>query len=44
MVFVSGQAGRHPVSGEVAKDVREQTRNVLVRIKRPAYGCHLLCA
>jgi 2-iminobutanoate/2-iminopropanoate deaminase len=33
LVFVSGQTGRHPVTGEVGKDVREQTRNVLERIK-----------
>ena len=34
LVFVAGQTGRHPVSGEVGKDVREQTRNVLERIKQ----------
>ena len=34
LVFVSGQTGRHPVSGEVGKDVREQTRNILERIKQ----------
>jgi 2-iminobutanoate/2-iminopropanoate deaminase len=34
LVFVSGQTGRHPVTGEVGKDVREQTRNTLERIKR----------
>ena len=33
LVFVSGQTGRHPVSGELGKDMREQTRNVLERIK-----------
>ncbi len=33
LVFVSGQTGRHPVSGEVGRDIREQTRNVLERIK-----------
>jgi len=33
LLFVSGQTGRHPVSGEVGKDVREQTRNILERIK-----------
>ena len=33
LVFVAGQTGRHPVSGEVGRDVREQTRNVLERIK-----------
>ena len=34
LVFVSGQTGRHPVTGEVGKDIREQTRNTLERIKR----------
>lgn len=34
LVFVAGQTGRHPVTGEVGKDVREQTRNTLERIKR----------
>ena len=34
LVFVSGQTGRHPVTGEVGKDIREQTRNVLERIKK----------
>jgi 2-iminobutanoate/2-iminopropanoate deaminase len=33
LVFVSGQTGRHPVSGELGKDVQEQTRNILERIK-----------
>ncbi len=33
LVFVAGQTGRHPVTGEIGKDVREQTRNVLERIK-----------
>jgi 2-iminobutanoate/2-iminopropanoate deaminase len=33
LVFVSGQTGRHPVSGEIGKDIREQTRNILERIK-----------
>src|SRR5436309_14987106 len=33
LVFVSGQTGRHPVRGEVGKDIREQTRNILERIK-----------
>jgi reactive intermediate/imine deaminase len=33
LVFVSGQTGRHPVTGELGKDIREQTRNVLERIK-----------
>ena len=32
LVFVSGQTGRHPVTGELGKDIREQTRNVLERI------------
>ena len=33
LVFVAGQTGRHPQTGEVGKDIREQTRNVLERIK-----------
>ena len=33
LVFVAGQTGRHPVTGDLGKDVREQTRNVLERIK-----------
>jgi 2-iminobutanoate/2-iminopropanoate deaminase len=33
LLFVSGQTGRHPVTGELGKDIREQTRNVLERIK-----------
>ena len=33
LVFVSGQTGRDPVTGEMGKDIREQTRNVLERIK-----------
>ena len=33
LVFVAGQTGRHPVTGDVGKDIREQTRNVLERIK-----------
>ena len=33
-MFVSGQTGRHPVTGEVGKDIREQTRNILERIKQ----------
>src|SRR5439155_19638522 len=33
LVFVSGQAGRHPVTGEVGNDIREQPRNILERIK-----------
>jgi len=34
LVFVSGQTGRHPVTGELGKDIREQTRNTLEKIKR----------
>jgi len=34
LVFVAGQTGRHPVTGEVGRDIREQTRNTLERIKR----------
>src|SRR5205823_2964427 len=33
LVFVAGQTGRHPVTGELGKDIREQTRNVIERIK-----------
>jgi 2-iminobutanoate/2-iminopropanoate deaminase len=33
LVFVAGQTGRHPATGEVGRDIREQTRNVLERIK-----------
>ncbi len=33
LVFVAGQTGRHPMTGEVGRDIREQTRNVLERIK-----------
>ena len=33
LVFVSGQTGRHQVTGEVGNGIREQTRNVLERIK-----------
>jgi 2-iminobutanoate/2-iminopropanoate deaminase len=33
LLFVAGQTGRHPVTGELGKDIREQTRNTLERIK-----------
>ena len=33
LVFVAGQTGRHPTKGELGKDIREQTRNTLERIK-----------
>ena len=33
LVFVSGQTGRHPDTGELGTGIREQTRNVLERIK-----------
>jgi 2-iminobutanoate/2-iminopropanoate deaminase len=33
LVFVAGQTGRHPTTGELGRDVREQTRNILERIK-----------
>jgi 2-iminobutanoate/2-iminopropanoate deaminase len=33
LVFVAGQTGRHPTTGEVGKDVREQTRNAIERIR-----------
>jgi 2-iminobutanoate/2-iminopropanoate deaminase len=32
LVFVAGQTGRHPTTGALGTDVREQTRNVLERI------------
>jgi 2-iminobutanoate/2-iminopropanoate deaminase len=32
LVFVAGQTGRHPTTGELGKGVREQTRNTLERI------------
>jgi len=33
MVYVSGQVGRHPTTGQMGSDIREQTHNVLERIK-----------
>jgi 2-iminobutanoate/2-iminopropanoate deaminase len=33
LVFVAGQTGRHPKTGEIGKDVREQTRNILERVQ-----------
>jgi 2-iminobutanoate/2-iminopropanoate deaminase len=33
LVFVAGQTGRHPTTGEVGRDVREQTQYALLRIK-----------
>jgi 2-iminobutanoate/2-iminopropanoate deaminase len=33
LVFVAGQTGRHPITGEVGRDVREQTRYALERVK-----------
>jgi 2-iminobutanoate/2-iminopropanoate deaminase len=33
LVFVAGQTGRHPTTGEIGRDIREQTRYVLERIK-----------
>ena len=33
MVFVQGCTGRHPATGEVGKDIKEQTRYTLDRIK-----------
>jgi 2-iminobutanoate/2-iminopropanoate deaminase len=33
LVFVAGQTGRHPKTGELGRDIREQTQNVLERIK-----------
>ena len=34
LVYVSGQTGRHPDTGELGKDITEQTRNTIERIKR----------
>jgi reactive intermediate/imine deaminase len=34
LVFVSGQTGRDPATGHVGADIREQTRNILERIKQ----------
>ena len=34
LVFVAGQTGRQPVTGQLGGDIREQTRNVLERIKK----------
>jgi enamine deaminase RidA (YjgF/YER057c/UK114 family) len=28
-VYVSGQVGRHPTTGQMGSDIREQTRNSL---------------
>ena len=33
LVFVAGQTGRHPITGEVGRDIREQTRYAIERIK-----------
>jgi 2-iminobutanoate/2-iminopropanoate deaminase len=33
LVFVAGQTGRHPITGEVGADVREQTRYAIERIR-----------
>jgi enamine deaminase RidA (YjgF/YER057c/UK114 family) len=33
LVFVAGQTGRHPITGEVGRDVREQTQYAIQRIK-----------
>jgi len=33
LVFVAGQTGRHPITGEVGRDVCEQTRYAIERIK-----------
>jgi 2-iminobutanoate/2-iminopropanoate deaminase len=33
LVFVAGQTGRHPMTGEVGNDVPEQTRYALLRVK-----------
>ena len=33
LVFVAGNTGRHPTNGEAGKDIKEQTRYALERIK-----------
>ena len=33
LVFVAGQTGRHPITGEIGRDVREQTQFALQRVK-----------
>ena len=33
LVFVAGQTGRHSITGEIGRDVREQTRYAIERIK-----------
>ena len=33
LVFVAGQTGRHPITGEVGRDVREQTQYAIERVK-----------
>jgi 2-iminobutanoate/2-iminopropanoate deaminase len=33
LVFVAGQTGRHPVTGELGRDIREQTHYTLQRVK-----------
>src|SRR3954466_3062727 len=32
LVFLSGQTGRHPITGEVGRDLREQTRYAIERV------------
>ena len=36
LVFVAGQTGRHPVTGEVGKDVREADRPVRSELENAA--------
>jgi 2-iminobutanoate/2-iminopropanoate deaminase len=33
LVFVAGQTGRHPITGEIGRDVREQTQYALQRVE-----------
>jgi enamine deaminase RidA (YjgF/YER057c/UK114 family) len=33
LMFVAGQTRRHPITGEVGGDVREQTRYAIERVK-----------
>ena len=34
LVFVAGQTGRHPITGEVGRDVRAQTRYAMEASRR----------
>jgi 2-iminobutanoate/2-iminopropanoate deaminase len=40
LVFVAGQTGRHPISGEVGAGIREQTCHALQRIQMILEAAH----